>query len=229
MWPGIDGGRNANEMKRLPLLETYNFHPWWELKSPQRAGGRMTAATAPLAQAGRAGTGGKSPPAKAEKPARVPRAAGGNPWPGRPKERRFRKAPPRRTADRTPRAHGQGQQHSGWKASPWARRFPAQAGRAWRGAWAPDAGQRAHQEIRRPAQSGLQGSNGGTKRSSTGDEGRSAEQQEAPDAKVPWKCARPAAAAPADEAVSAGADRTAHVLRKEGHDTVGADGNVSPH
>lgn|GEM_PF-5331577 len=49
------------------------------------------------------------------------------------------------------------------------------------------------------------------------------------DAKVPWKCARPAAAAPADEVVSAGADRTAHVLRKEGHDTVAAGGDTSGH
>ncbi len=49
------------------------------------------------------------------------------------------------------------------------------------------------------------------------------------DAKVPWKCARPAAAAPADEVVSAGADRTAHVLPREGHDTVGTGGNTSPH
>ena len=174
----------------------------------------------------------KRPPAWAETPAKAPRARG-QPQARKRRERRFRKAsphpkPPGRTLTGMLWAQWQGQQPSGWKASPQPWRF-----RASRAARARDK-DTSRGPMRPPERPG--GRRKPTRKAERVERKGPALQASKPgraemdaDAKVPWKCARPAAAAPADEVVSAGADRTAHVLRKEGHDTVAAGGNTSGH
>lgn len=174
----------------------------------------------------------KRPPAKAETPAKAHRARG-QPQARKRRERRFCKAsphpkPPGRTFTGMLWAQWQGQQPSGWKASSQPLAVPRKQGRKGEGQgyqpWA-NAPSRRPGGRRKPTRKAEWVERKGPALVAS----RFGRAEVTPDAKVPWKCARPAAAVPADEVVNAGADRTAHVLRKEGHDTVGTGGNTSPH
>jgi hypothetical protein len=214
-------------MKRLPPLRTYIRAEMQELKSANGvAGGRVRANRAAWRKPGRNGTGNDRQPGLKRQPKRPwawgqPQVAGNRDG-GSAKHLRRR----RQQLHRADEARAAAQRLEGQSA---ASNGSAQAGP-----------QRARDKdtsrgpMRPPA-------NPGGRRKPTRTGGRVERKGPAPvasrpgraemtsDAKVPWKCARPAAAAPADEAVSAGADRTAHVLRKEGHDTVAAGGNTSGH
>lgn len=158
---------------------------------------------------------GKSPPVRAETPARTPRAQEETTGRASQGDRGSAKYPQTRSHRIAPGAQASAAVQR-LDRQPAARLFPAQSGQAWRGAWASVAGQRAHRSAKRQAQADTQGLSGEAKWSSVGGEGGSLELEEVPDAKVPWLSDRPTAAAPADEGVSAGADRNARVRHSGG-------------